>query len=333
MSPVLVGRLRRKGPEYRRRKLMTLLISLQTTSRRVALPLIAGLLVCTTAAAQTYSFTLLNYPGTTHPTVAYGINDRGQVMGVIGEAPGYTADPVGFLYEGGTYTIIEYPGSTQTWLNGLNDRGQAVGFAFVGTELIDFIYAYGVFTPIDLPGLANGMNNAGDIVGSYTDSTGTRHGYLYSGGSVQTIDVPSSPSTSAMGINDRGEIVGSYILGSTTHGFVYSAGVFTMIDYPGADSTAPTAISNNGKITGAFYPGFGPRGFIYERGSYTSFAVPESVYCVGGHEHAGTFSQGVNDRGEVTGSWFGYLADQQGAYIGEPVRGAHQGNTDSGCGK
>ena len=46
------------------------------------------------------------------------------------------------------------------------------------------------------------------------------HGFLDTGGIFTTIDVPGATSTSAFGINDSGQIVGSFYDGTTTHGFL-----------------------------------------------------------------------------------------------------------------
>src|SRR3954464_12873531 len=69
------------------------------------------------------------------------------------------------------------------------------------------------FTQIDVPGAfateAFGINDAGQIVGGFTDSTGD-HGFLDTGGSFTQIDVPGAslpfPGTQAFGINDAGQI-------------------------------------------------------------------------------------------------------------------------------
>jgi probable HAF family extracellular repeat protein len=65
--------------------------------------------------------------------------------------------------------------------------------------------AYGTF--------AEGINNSGQIVGSYDAGGQHYHGFLLNQGSYTTLDPPgSSPSffglTGAHGINDSGQIVG-----------------------------------------------------------------------------------------------------------------------------
>src|ERR1039457_5356566 len=76
-------------------------------------------------------------------------------------------------------------------------------------------YSYSTFDP---PGSANtavnGMNNAGQIVGSYRDSTGVTHSFLRSadGATYTPIVVPGSQpyTTTTDGINNLGQIVGNY---------------------------------------------------------------------------------------------------------------------------
>jgi uncharacterized membrane protein len=54
------------------------------------------------------------------------------------------------------------------------------------------------------------INNRGQIAGTYADASGT-HGFILEHGHLTTLDVPSSgPLTVAMGINDVGQVVGTY---------------------------------------------------------------------------------------------------------------------------
>src|SRR4051794_12257389 len=68
-----------------------------------------------------------------------------------------------------------------------------------------------------------------------------------------TIDFPGATSTSAWGINSRGDVVGVYSLpDKTTHGFLWSGGRLTSIDIPGADSTDTWGINSQGDIVGDY---------------------------------------------------------------------------------
>src|SRR5262245_14279555 len=87
---------------------------------------------------------------------------------------------------------------------------------------------------------AYGINSSGQIVGSYRDVSGATHGYLYSGGTYTTLDVPAATVTEARAINDLGQIVGTYTDAGGTHNFLYSGGSYaTLADLPGA----PTGIN------------------------------------------------------------------------------------------
>ena len=67
---------------------------------------------------------------------------------------------------------------------------------------------------------ARGINSAGQIVGWFTDTGGTNHGFLRSkSGRFTQIDFPGGQGTQALQISDRGDIVGIY---GGAHGFLLS---------------------------------------------------------------------------------------------------------------
>jgi uncharacterized membrane protein len=99
------------------------------------------------------------------------------------------------------------------------------------------------YSKIDFPGASStfptGINNGGDIVGTYNDKRGVCHGFLLSGGVFTSFDDPSGTSTRAMGINDSGQIVGSYFdpISHRTYGFLLTNGAYTTLQYPNASFT------------------------------------------------------------------------------------------------
>jgi probable HAF family extracellular repeat protein len=118
----------------------------------------------------------------------------------------------GFLYTAGTFTTIDVPDGLFTRATGINDASQIVGFD--GRDR-GFLYTAGTLTTIavPVPGArteAHGINNAGQIVGQFTDNSGG-HGFLYDAGIFTSIDVPAGLGLStAWGINDAGQIVGGF---------------------------------------------------------------------------------------------------------------------------
>jgi len=122
--------------------------------------------------------------------------------------------------------------------------------------------------------LPTSIDTAGDIAGTYTDTTGARHGFLRTAnGTITTFDVPGadlSPcASSGMGVlicgtggfsmNDAGQIVGTYVdQNNIGHGFLRAAnGSITSFDAPGAGTsayqgTAAFAINAAGTIAGTY---------------------------------------------------------------------------------
>jgi probable HAF family extracellular repeat protein len=119
------------------------------------------------------------------------------------------------------------------------------------------------------------------------------------------IEVPDAMSTLALGINDRGQIVGTFRdAEGVLRGFLLDQGVFTPInvDVPGATRTEPTGINNRGQIVGNFTDAKGVRrGFLLDQGVYTPIDVPGAT---------STVVYGINAHGQIAG----FFVDAQGMH-------------------
>ena len=169
------------------------------------------------------------------------------------------------------------------------------------------------FTPIDVAGAAStsasGINNNGQIVGSYTNPDNWEHGFLLSGGVSTTINYPgaiaSGPGywggTILNGINDFGVIVGGH--GPTsigvTYGFTYSGGT-NFSAFPtqsGAYGSQVNGINNAGtEVGGSEWPGgIAPvYAFINDSHGTVTINPPGS---------SGSSAYGINNSGWVVGDF------------------------------
>ena len=257
----------------------------------------AGLLVLTTIAlaqpslVSRYEFKKLEYPGSLF-SYPLGINDKREAVGVYADMQGVFH---GYLWRGGAFTKIEFPGARQAPMSGT------------------------------YPG---GINNRGDIVGTYTDAQGYQHGFMRARPAscendeeercapvYTTIDNPAAVQTqiffelgpglgtAAIGINNHGVITGMYATaGLFSDGFLLSHGVFTPVDHPIAShmpggGSKCFSISNNGVAACDYSTNDGiTHGFLFKNGKFEAVDVPGSAQ--GGF---GTQINGVNDSGVAVG--------------------------------
>jgi hypothetical protein len=108
-----------------------------------------------------------------------------------------------------------------------------------------------------------------------------------------TLQVPGSSSTMAYGVNNNGDVVGTFISGGVESGFLYTGGVFQTIFCPGASYTVAQGINDEGVIVGYCDPKM-YAGFVYQNGTYTYITHPKS---------AATFLMGINNQGLMVGIW------------------------------
>src|SRR6266480_3917947 len=89
------------------------------------------------------------------------------------------------------------------------------------------------------------------------------------------IDVPGASATFALGINNAGQIVGTYEDDTGFHGFTASGDHFTTIEVPGTTFTQASGINNHGQIVGNHTDADGAaHGYLYDGNSFTSIDVP-----------------------------------------------------------
>jgi hypothetical protein len=111
---------------------------------------------------------------------------------------------------------------------------------------------------------------------------------------VLSVDVPGSTFTDINGVNDSGQVVGSYTASGISHGFVKSGESYTSLDVPGATSTAAWDINESGQIAGSYVSGGVTHGFLLSGGVYTTIDVPGSTR---------TMPRGIGDSGEIVGEY------------------------------
>jgi uncharacterized membrane protein len=192
---------------------------------------------------------LVPIPAKTELALLGGLNERGDLVGYFQADSGAIRM---FVYSGTTVTVPSVPSNfVDVAPKGINNSGQIVGIYDDAKGLHSFLSKKGQYTRLDVPGAlstsAEALNEAGDVVGSY--SIAGPHG--------QTLQ----------------------------RGFLYSKGKFTLIDFPGGNNTIATVIDNAGTIAGTYddpkiAPPFNTKAFVLQHGTYTQLVLPGAAESV-----------------------------------------------------
>jgi hypothetical protein len=251
-----------------------------------------------------------------------GINNVGTIAGYFGSgAAGHPNKGYRLLppHGHGSYQNENFPGSVQTQVTGLNNKGVTVGFwssmnnASLVNDNSGFWALNGQFhnasfpagTPASPPvDQLLGVNDSGVAAGFWTDANGDNHGYLVNinTGKFSPVTDPNAPGASltAAAINNNGGIAGFYTnpANGNTDGFLMTGSTFTDLAVPGASSTMAFGVNNHGAVVGAYTAGSGSsaatHGFRWTPGH--GFQTIDDPHGIGT-----TLVNGVNDAGDLVG--------------------------------
>jgi len=183
---------------------------------------------CTYAFTETGGSYTSFIVGGSETTAAYAVNNLGTIVGCWSPPPNYVGDYCvnGFIQKsGGQPVTVNYPGACGTFLTGINDSGQVVGY---WNELEDgycllwggaFVYSGGTFRPLTFG------------------------------------EVPDATDIFPVAINGDGLVSGSYFsstcnTANSTCSFIYSVptGAFTQVTPPTLEGAVMGGINNNGQV-------------------------------------------------------------------------------------
>ncbi len=255
--------------------------------------------------------------GSGREAVPVGINAAGQAVGwwtAGGDNPTVNA----FTWDGSTPAQSISEGfSTALRPSAINDEGVFVGTFNEGQGHIPsgpshaFSAQNGMATIFDPPGAATSsaadINNAGQIVGSYTDPSGRSHAFLDESGTFTTTDPSGAVWAQATHINASGVVIGEYAVSGENppdqeHAFIYDHGTISALNQTGTPLSVATAINAAGEVVGYYGDASQTHAFAYQNGIFRTIDPPGATSSA---------AIDVNDLGQIVGNY----TDGAGAHV------------------
>ncbi len=111
------------------------------------------------------------------------------------------------------------------------------------------------------------------------------------------IEDPAAVSiTAPSGVNDAGQIVGTYFSGGKSNGFLHDGGNYITLDDPAATGgTSANAINDSGEVVGTYSDGGTQSGFLFSNGTYITLNDPLGA--------DGTLANGIDNAGQIVGEY------------------------------
>ncbi len=145
------------------------------------------------------------------------------------------------------------------------------------------------------------INNAGQVVGWASTSSGERHAFLYSKGTMTDLGVlPGGTESFAQGINNAGQVVGyAYTSSGEEHAFLYSDGTMTDLGTLGGNDSLAESINNAGQVVGvSATPSVEEHAFLYSDGTMTDLGT----LLEENQSYTQSYAWAINNAGQVVGS-------------------------------
>ncbi|TLZ57279.1 MAG: hypothetical protein E6K15_03575 [Methanobacteriota archaeon] len=236
-------------------------------------------------------------------SVAYAINDAGQVVGAScgGTCEWFRA----FLWQNGTMTDLgSLGGPSDTIAFGINNVGQIVGRSAEHA----FLWDHGTMTDLGVLPTGGGsearaINDAGQVVGSSGNASVGHHAFLWQNSAMTDLGtLPGDTDSYANGINSAGQVVGT----SDRNAFLWDLGTMTNLGTLGGCCGEAHAINDHGQAVGeSMLPDQSGRAALWTVS--TKPPPPYPIRDLGAPPgDVISWATAINDEGHVAGHSIGY---------------------------
>ncbi|HTR97361.1 MAG TPA: hypothetical protein VMH61_05620 [Candidatus Acidoferrales bacterium] len=214
-----------------------------------------------------------------------------------------------FLWQDGVMNDLGTLGGSWSTANAISDSGLVVGGSLVPGDTVEVPFVWTAsagMQAIPVPGVSGGeaigVNDAGDVVGSFLDNSGTLEAFRLRNGVVQVLPSLGPYATKAYGVSNTGDIVGySYNNEShpSFHAVLWRDGVLHDLGALVSDHSGAMAVNDSGVAVGLSYDA----GFTMVAVAFADSQVVDlnGFLPQGTAWHLDT-AYGIATSGEITGS-------------------------------
>jgi probable HAF family extracellular repeat protein len=237
------------------------------------------------------------------PGAAVGVNESGQVVG-----------GGSWIWQKGKKTQLGTLGGPRSSVLAINDRGQVIGGSTTAKPIRGHGFLWQSGKMIDLyPVDARAINNRGQVVGSGRVAGGRTHALLWQSGKVTDLGTLGGPSSIALALNERGQIVGSADTKTRDrngvwiqHAFLWQSGKMSDLGTLGgayAASCGAVDVNEHRQVVGACWSntisfgqcGNGQHAFLWQNGKMRDLGT------LGGKQPT-SGAIAINDKGWIIGN-------------------------------
>lgn len=239
--------------------------------------------------------------------LVHGINKAGDVVGLL-----YRDSCI--WYADGTREVIP-----DTWMNGINNAGQAVGSAYDTDEAI--IYDHGVVTRLGkLDGgadsRAEAINDTGQVAGNAgLNGYKRNHGFVWKDGQMTDLGTLGGKNSWAVAINAKGHVGGLAETPDDEAAFVHDGTKMRAVPKAksGANFIAVNGMNAHDELVGQSNVG-GP--LLHARNGQT-YLLADLLDGSGAEWDAVLTAEAINDAGQIVG--IGSRNGHRRAYVATPL--------------
>jgi probable HAF family extracellular repeat protein len=253
---------------------------------------------------------------TPRPGNAYGVNNKGQVVGVY-LLPDFTSRA--FIWQNGVFRDLGTLGGSFSIAYAINEAGQVVGDAQTAAgDNHAFLWENGVMRDLGTLGApfewgqvlssATGINNNGQVVGWGRTASGTIRAFIWQNGRMTRLASLERVYSNARAIDNLGRVAGEFGSETNAKAFRWENGLVRSLGTLGGSTSSAWGIFGGRVVGNSLTASGATHGFLWRSGVMTDLGTLGGDFSI---------ASGINSLNQVVGSSSIASGTQNHAFVWE----------------